>query len=74
MAAAMSLLPKAKAELERAIRLDSNLIAARFVLLEISSRPAIAGGSESGALDCRSRTAQAVDVLALPFFRHPRPA
>src|SRR5438552_874268 len=48
----MSMLPKAKAELERAIQLDPNLIAARFALLEVYvSAPAIAGGSESGALE-----------------------
>jgi tetratricopeptide (TPR) repeat protein len=49
---AMSMLPRAKAELERAIRLDPNLIAARFALLEVYvSAPAIAGGSEWGALE-----------------------
>jgi len=48
----MSMLPKAKAELERAIQLDPNLIAARFALLEVYvSAPAIAGGSESAALE-----------------------
>jgi tetratricopeptide (TPR) repeat protein len=49
---AMSMLPRANAELERAIELDPNLIAARFALLEVYvSAPAIAGGSESGALE-----------------------
>jgi tetratricopeptide (TPR) repeat protein len=48
----MSLLPKAKAELERAIQIDPNLIAARFALLEVYvSAPTFAGGSESGALE-----------------------
>jgi tetratricopeptide (TPR) repeat protein len=52
MFAAMSMLPKAKAELDRAIQLDPNLMAARFALLEIYvSAPAMAGGSESGALE-----------------------
>ncbi len=49
---AMSMLPRAKAELERAIQLDPNLIAARFALLEVYiSAPAFAGGSESDALE-----------------------
>jgi tetratricopeptide (TPR) repeat protein len=48
----MSMLPKAKAMLERSIQLDPNLIAARFALLEVYvSAPAMAGGSESGALE-----------------------
>jgi tetratricopeptide (TPR) repeat protein len=52
MFSAMSMLPKAKAELQRAIQLDPNLIAARFALLEVYiSAPAFAGGSESGALE-----------------------
>ena len=51
MFSGMSMLPKAKAELERAIQIDPNLIAARFALLEVYiSAPAFAGGSESGAL------------------------
>ncbi len=46
------MLPKAKAELERAIQLDPNLIAARFALLEVYvSARAFVGGSESGALE-----------------------
>jgi tetratricopeptide (TPR) repeat protein len=48
----MSLAKNAKTELERAIQLDPNLIAARFALLEFHvSAPAIAGGSESAALE-----------------------
>src|SRR5438874_13599505 len=42
----LSLLSKPKAELERAIQLDPNLIAARFALLEVYiSAPSFAGGS-----------------------------
>ena len=49
---AMSLARKLKAELVRAIQLDPNLISARFALLEFSiAAPAIAGGSESAALE-----------------------
>jgi tetratricopeptide (TPR) repeat protein len=47
---AMSLAKKAKAEFERAVQLDPNLIPARFALLEFHVvAPAIAGGSESAA-------------------------
>lgn len=49
---AMSMGRKAKAELERAVQLDPNFILARFALLEFCvSAPAIAGGSESAALE-----------------------
>ncbi len=52
MFSGMSLITKTKAELERAIQLDPNLIAARFALLEVYiSAPSFAGGSESGALE-----------------------
>ena len=48
---AMSMVKKLKAELERAIQLDSNLLPARFALLEFYvAAPGIAGGSESAAV------------------------
>src|SRR2546427_10690736 len=48
---AMSLLRKAKAQLQRAIQLDPNLIAARFALLGVYvSAPAFAGRRGQGAL------------------------
>jgi tetratricopeptide (TPR) repeat protein len=52
MFGAMSMMKKMKAELERAIQVDPNLIPARFALLEFYvAAPAIAGGSESGAME-----------------------
>ena len=52
MFAMMSMGKDMKAELERAIQLDPNLIPARSALLEFYvSAPAIAGGSESGAME-----------------------
>jgi tetratricopeptide (TPR) repeat protein len=49
---AMSMARKGKAELERAIQLDPNLVPARFALLEFyAGAPAIAGGSESAAME-----------------------
>src|SRR5438067_13511400 len=49
---AMSMGGKAKTELERAVQLDPNLIAARFALLEFyAAAPAIAGGSPSSAME-----------------------
>jgi tetratricopeptide (TPR) repeat protein len=48
---AMSMVKKLKAELERAIQLDPNLLPARFALLEFYvAAPGIAGGSESAAI------------------------
>lgn len=48
----MSMMKNGKSELERAIQLDPNLIAARFALLEIdASAPAAFGGSESAAIE-----------------------
>jgi Tfp pilus assembly protein PilF len=52
MFGAMSMAGKAKAEIERAVKLDPNSVPARFALLEYYvAAPAIAGGSESGALE-----------------------
>jgi tetratricopeptide (TPR) repeat protein len=49
---AMSMGKKAKAELERAIQLDPNLIPARFALLEFYvAAPAMFGGSESSTME-----------------------
>jgi Tfp pilus assembly protein PilF len=49
---AMSLAKKLKAELDLAVQLDPNLIPARFELLEFYlNAPAIAGGSESHAIE-----------------------
>jgi tetratricopeptide (TPR) repeat protein len=49
---AMSLGKKMKAELQRTVQLDPNYIPARFGLLEFYvSAPAIAGGSESAAME-----------------------
>ena len=49
---AMSIGTKAKGELERAVQLDPNLMQARFALMEFYIvAPAIAGGSESDALE-----------------------
>lgn len=48
----MSMGRKAKAELERAVQLDPNFIVARLTLLEFYVvAPAIAGGSESAAME-----------------------
>jgi Tfp pilus assembly protein PilF len=48
----MSIARKAKAELERAVQLDPNFISARLALLEFYVvAPAMAGGSESAAME-----------------------
>ena len=53
----MSLAKKAKAEWERAVQLDPNLIPARFALLELHVlAPGMFGGSESAAME------QAVEI------------